>query len=158
MLVDGTFWDGTTEAGIRRAVAANEAYARSLSAAASYSGVAAGTIETMFTAQTPVPLRRFLKDSLLAVPAHVAGSTMIELARSRVWMLGPSRVPGVSVMADTKANRAMEPFVRRMFPLLRTVEYWVGAGHFLHLEQPERFVRVLLEGWFRMVPPGQHGR
>lgn len=148
VLVDGTFWDGTSPAGIQRAVAANEAYARALANPATYRAVALRTVETMFAAGTPAALRRWLSSSLLETPAHVAGSTMIELARSRVWTFGASRVPVLAVMVDTRGNRASEGFVRRMFPLLRRVEYWAGAGHFLHLEQPERFVRLLLsEGW-----------
>jgi len=145
VLVDGTFWDGTTEAGIRRAVTANEAYSRSLASPGSYRGTALHTVETMFTAATPLPLRRMLRESLMQTPPHVAGSTMLELARSRVWTFGPSRVPTVSVMADTPGNRRMMPFIRKMFPMIGLTEFWSGAGHFLHLEQPDRFVRLLLQ-------------
>jgi pimeloyl-ACP methyl ester carboxylesterase len=144
VLVDGTYWDGTTEAGIRRAELANETYARALANPGTYRGVALRTVETMFTAATPMTLRRLLRTTMLETPAHVAGSTMIELARSRVWTFGASRVPVVSVMADTAGNRGYAPFLRRMFPLLRASEYWAGAGHFLHLEQPGRFVALLL--------------
>lgn len=143
VLIDGTFWDGTTETGIRRATEVNASYARSLSNPATYRAVATHTIGTMFTAQTSQALRRELTTSMLATPSHVAGSTMLELARSRVWTFGASRVPVLSLMADTVSNRRLEPFIRRMFPLLRRAEYWPGAGHFLHLEQVDRFVRVL---------------
>ena len=145
VLIDGTYWDGTTEMSIRRATEANVAYARSLADPASYRAVATKNVETMFTAQTPMALRRELLSSMLLTPAHVAGSTMLELARSRVWTLGASRVPALVLMAGTVENRRYEPFIRRMFPLVHRLEYWAGAGHFLHLEQPDRFVRLLLE-------------
>lgn len=145
VLIDGTYWDGTTEAGIRQAVQANVAYARSIANPDTYRAVTTRNVETMFTAQTPVALRQELLSALLLTPAHVAGSTMLELARSRVWTFGASRVPALVVMAGTVENRRYEPFIRRMFPLVRRLEYWTGAGHFPHLEQPDRFARLLSE-------------
>jgi pimeloyl-ACP methyl ester carboxylesterase len=65
---------------------------------------------------------------------------MLELARSRVWTFGASKQPAHVLMADTPGNRAVESFVRRMFPRLSRWELWPGAGHFPHLESPERFV------------------
>ena len=145
VLIDGTFWDGTTEAGIRRATEANRAYARSLADPASYRAVATNTIGTMFTSRTPMALRQEILRTMLLTPSHVAGSTMLELARSRVWTYGASRVPVLAVMVDTGENRGYAAFIRRMFPLLRRIEYWPGAGHFLHLEQIDRFARLLRE-------------
>jgi len=144
VLIDGAYWNGTTQAGIDRAVAANVGYARRLRDPAQYRAVASAAIDTMFTARTPVALRRALKEEMLRVPPHVAASTMLELARSRVWTFGPSRVPTHVAMADTRGNRALEQFVRRMFPQTRRWEWWAGAGHFLHLEDPARFSRWLL--------------
>jgi pimeloyl-ACP methyl ester carboxylesterase len=143
VLIDGTYWDGTTAAGIARAEAANVDYARRLSDPAQHRAVAASTIATMFTARTPWAVRASLTERMLRTPPHVAGSTMLELARSRVWTFGPSRVPAWIAMADTPSNRAMESFVRRMFPRASRWEWWPGAGHFLHLEDPERFARWL---------------
>lgn len=143
-LVDGAFWGGTSEAAIRAAVAANVPGSRAL-AGPDYRRLATGMIETMFTAQTPALLRRELREGMLATPAPVAASSLLELARSRVWMRGASKVPTLVLMADPAASAKRDAFVRRQFPVIRVWQTWSGAGHFLHLEQPDRFVRLLLD-------------
>lgn len=136
VLVDGTFWQSAPE----QAYAANMAPAAEIAGPA-YRQVAGRMIDSMFTRQTPPALRTTLKETMLRTPAAVAASSLLELARSRVWLREPSRVPALAVMTEA----TWEGFARRQFPRLWRWEVWSGAGHFLQLEQPERFARLLEE-------------
>jgi pimeloyl-ACP methyl ester carboxylesterase len=49
----------------------------------------------------------------------------------------------MAVMAETPSNGGYEAQLRAVFPNLRTYEGWQGSGHFLMMESPERFNRVL---------------
>ncbi|BDC51702.1 carboxylesterase [Bryobacterales bacterium F-183] len=111
-----------------------------------YKTVAGNFIESMFTSQTPLFVRAEIKRKMLLTPPHVGLSAMIVMGASDVWLRGATTVPVLALMAGRKSGGAdgRKSLHSEVFRNLR-YEVWQEAGHFLMMEQPERFNRAVLD-------------
>ena len=103
----------------------------------------ASQIENMFSDHTPPDLRRDIRVKMLATPEHVRVAAV-----STPPLLGPMKpgtVFGIPVLGIQAAAPGLDDRTKAMktlFPKLR-VEKWDGAGHFLMMEDPQRFNQTL---------------
>ena len=114
-----------------------------------YTAAASAYIDTLIGPDTPPEV----KAGVLAQPASVGLSALESLNDPDVcaW-LGTDedrvQVPVFSLWASptpmARVGAEHEAWMRQWCTRLR-YECWPGASHFLHLEQPERFVRALRE-------------
>ena len=76
------------------------------------------------------------------------------IADAAVWREDPVDVPTLAVYAKASDLPAdIEEKLRRLFPKLEYYQ-WDDAGHFLMMEQPERFNHVLVDFLRRNCRPG----
>lgn len=112
-----------------------------------YKTVAGNFIDSMFTSQTPLFTRAEIKRKMLLTAPHVGLSAMIVMGASDVWLRGgATAVPTLAVMAGRKSPGAdgRKALHSEVFRNLR-YEVWQEAGHFLMMEQPDRFNRMALD-------------
>ena len=109
-----------------------------------YEKTATNMINGMFVEATAEELRREILSKMLATPRHVGISAMERMAEIDA---GGMKAPSTPVLALMKKrperDEAFENFLRGIFPNL-SYQAWDGAGHFLMMEQPERFNREVL--------------
>lgn len=106
-------------------------------------------IDSMFTAQTPAALQDRIRTKMLSTPQHVAASAM-EGMGAMVEQYRPGfryEVPALVVLAKrpNRGGPTYEAYLRTLLPNLRSFQEWEGAGHFLMMEQPDRFNAALLD-------------
>ena len=107
-------------------------------------------IDSMSTPQTPAALRDEIRTKMLATPQHVAGSAL-EGRWALAGMLQPRLkdarfdLPVLAIMATRGGQPGYEQYLRSVFSNLRGYQEWEGVGHFLMMEQPEKFNAALLE-------------
>lgn len=121
-----------------------------------YRKTASTFIESMFVNTTPLFVRAEIKRKMLLTPQHVGISALQVMGTSDVWLKGPVRIPVLAVTATRRSGSRIDERKRLhqdVFPNLR-YELWGEAGHFLMMEQPERFNRLLLD--FLHSVPGLH--
>lgn len=109
-----------------------------------YRESATAMIESMFSEKTTPAQREEIRSKMLATPQHV----MISAFEGMLALEAPGpgetyAVPAMAVMAEAPGRAGNEAQLRTVFPNLRTYEGWQGSGHFLMMESPERFNRVL---------------
>jgi pimeloyl-ACP methyl ester carboxylesterase len=109
-----------------------------------YAATAGAYIDTMFVYDTPDDLRNEIKQKMLATPAWVSISAIEMLGKSDVWLRGPTNVPTLAMMASKRPNDQRQAIHEQIFQRLEYV-LWPEAGHFLMMEQPERFNRTVLD-------------
>lgn len=100
-------------------------------------------IESMFSENTPEPLRQEIRAKMAATPRHVRIAALT--SPSSLPPPPPDEVfdlPSIAIQASSPGTPAGFEAMRRLFPALR-LEAWQGAGHFLMMEDPERFNRSL---------------
>jgi len=106
-------------------------------------------LDSMFTAQTAASLRDQIRSKMLSTPQHVAASAMEGMVAMMEQYRQGFRYPGPALVVLAKRpNRSgptYEAYLRTLFPNLRSYQEWEGAGHFLMMEQPERFNAALLD-------------
>jgi pimeloyl-ACP methyl ester carboxylesterase len=86
-----------------------------------------------------------VKRSTLNTPQHVAASAMEEMMAPEVWKEDRIEVPFLAIMAESPFwGEDYQKFVRKLAP---KSEYHVmkGVSHFLHLEQPKAFNKILTD-------------
>jgi pimeloyl-ACP methyl ester carboxylesterase len=99
----------------------------------------------MFTDQTPAALRDQIRSTMLAAPQYVLASAM-----EGMMALDPPApdtrfdVPAMALMVKRDSGPGYEAYLRSLFPRLWAYQAWEGAGHFLMMEQPERFNAALI--------------
>jgi pimeloyl-ACP methyl ester carboxylesterase len=90
-------------------------------------------------------IRTWIKSQMTAAPQHVMLSAMEGMLDPAIWKTPVKlAVPTLAVMAAGQQwNAAYEQFVRDLAP---GVEYqtWTGVGHFLMMEEPQKFNETLL--------------
>ncbi len=106
-------------------------------------------IDWMFTAQTPAALRDEIRAKMTATPQHVLASAMegMMALMDQQQKYARFELPALAILAR-RGNRPgpeYEPYLRTVFPHLRGYQVWEGAGHFLMMEQPEKFNAALTE-------------
>lgn len=100
-------------------------------------------IDSMFVEGTPAATRDYIRARMTATPAHVGRSAMEEITKIDPGALQSIDLPALAVMARRpQRDEAYEKFLRSFLPRL-TYESWPEAGHFLMMEQPERFNAAL---------------
>jgi len=123
----------------RAATAAHFAkIARSLQGAAGERNFAE-RVESCFTPQTPPALRAEIRAKMAATPKYVRIAAL-----SSISSLGPPPddetfdLPAIAIQAAEPGTQARFELMRSIFPRLQ-LNIWEGAGHFLMLEDPQRF-------------------
>jgi pimeloyl-ACP methyl ester carboxylesterase len=119
-------------------------YARNVQALSGPTGrkYMATQIEGMFSVKTPPEWREQIRTKMLATPDHVRVAAV-----SSPSQLEPPK-PGETFALPVLAIQAapMQDFqivaIRKLFPNIR-IEKWEGHGHFLMVEDPQRFNQTL---------------
>ncbi|MBI3473093.1 MAG: alpha/beta hydrolase [Candidatus Solibacter usitatus] len=110
-----------------------------------YKDQAARAIDSMFGPATSDAVRQEIKSKMLSAPRHVMFSAMEGMGD---WTYNaPDRiaVPTLAIFAKRPALTAdAEQYARTFIPNLDW-QVWEGVNHFLMMEKPEEFNRVLLE-------------
>jgi pimeloyl-ACP methyl ester carboxylesterase len=123
----------------RAATAAHFAQvARSLQGAAGERNFAE-RVESCFSKQTPDALRAEIRAKMAATPKHVRIAAL-----SSISSLPPPPdditfdLPAIAIQAAEPGTQARFELMRSIFPRMQLTS-WEGAGHFLMLEDPQRF-------------------
>jgi pimeloyl-ACP methyl ester carboxylesterase len=114
--------------------------------APNYKETANKMIESMFSDKTSPAMREEIRSKMSAAPHHVVVSAM-----EGMFGMDPPRegetysLPVLAINAVAPGGANYEERYRALFPNLRKFEGWEGSGHFLMMESPERFNKVLTE-------------
>lgn len=109
-----------------------------------YRELVAPFIDSMFSAATPNPMREEIKRVMLSAPPYVMESAMRGMSDPALWKEDPIRVPSLVIVARRPSlPKDSEAHLRKLMPKLEYQE-WDGVGHFLMMEQPERFNSALI--------------
>ena len=96
-------------------------------------------VESCFTKQTPEALRAEIRAKMAATPKYVRIAAL-----SSISSLRPPPddeifdLPAIAIQAAEPGTQARFELMRSIFPRLQ-LNSWEGAGHFLMLEDPQRF-------------------
>ncbi len=109
-----------------------------------YRTTAGNFIDSMFVTNTPLFLRAEIKRKMLLTSPYVGVNALQVMGNSDVWLKGPVKAPVLAITAtrraryDDRKRQHQEVFANLQY------EFWGEAGHFLMMEQPERFNRLVL--------------
>ena len=79
-------------------------------------------------------------------PAHVANSAMEDMVRKENWEEYPLHLPTLAVYAASlDMPQDNEAYLQTLFTDLEYHE-WAGVGHFIMIEQPDRFNSLIANG------------
>ncbi len=98
-------------------------------------------VESCFTPRTPEALRAEIRAKMSATPKHVRIGALTSISS-----LQPPPddetfdLPALAIQAAEPGTQARFEFMHNIFPRLR-LNAWEGAGHFLMMEDPQRFNR-----------------
>ena len=97
----------------------------------------------MFVPSTPAALRKEIVAKMLAAPQHVALSALLNGVSSTAWDGPPADVPTLAINKRSPAPE-IKPAFRAAF---RNLDYreMDGVGHFLMMEKPGEFNRIVIE-------------
>lgn len=104
-----------------------------------YAKLAAGAFDGMLGTRMPAELKEEYKRAMLSTPQRVVVGTADHMLDDAVWATDPIRVPVLAIFAKSPSwKEDNEAFVRGLAP---DVDYqmWDGVGHFLMIEEAERF-------------------
>ncbi len=102
-------------------------------------------IESMFSEKTTAAQKEEIRRKMLASPQHVMASAFEGMVALDPIKPGEKySVPVMAVMAERRDLAAYQTQLSAIFPNFRYVG-WQGAGHFLMIEDPDRFNRLLEE-------------
>jgi pimeloyl-ACP methyl ester carboxylesterase len=96
-------------------------------------------VESCFAAQTPASLRAEIRAKMAATPKHVRIAAL-----SSISSLPPPPddltfdLPAIAIQSTEPGTQARFELMRSIFPRMQ-LHSWEGAGHFLMLEDPQRF-------------------
>ena len=102
-----------------------------------------GFMSTMHVPQTPPQVGKEVLQGVLATPQHVLASAMRNFMKPDHWKWPPLDLPFLALTCqspDLPPN--FEAELKKLFPR-QEYQLWQGVGHFLMLEQPERFNQAL---------------
>lgn len=84
-----------------------------------------------------------VRDAMLFTPPEALAKSLRAMAEDAIWQPDPITPPLLLVLAQQPAwDEAYFEAVRRMAPQA-VVRIWPGASHFLFMDDPERFARVV---------------
>jgi pimeloyl-ACP methyl ester carboxylesterase len=101
-------------------------------------------IQTMFTPQTAPVLREEIETKMMAIPQNVMASAMEGMNAMAPLTERYPRVPVEAIMQKRGNSAAYEAVLKQHFQLV-TFQAWDDTGHFLMMEHPERFNKVLVD-------------
>ena len=81
---------------------------------------------------------------MLSAPRHVVASAMEGMMALRPLTETWPQLPTLAIMTRRPNRGSYEEFLRSKFPKLHYQE-WEGAGHFLMMEEPDKFNAALEE-------------
>jgi pimeloyl-ACP methyl ester carboxylesterase len=96
-------------------------------------------VESCFTQQTTPALRAEIRAKMAATPKYVRIAAL-----SSISSLGPPPddetfdLPAIAIQAAEPGTQARFELMRSIFPNMQ-LDGWTGAGHFLMMEDPQRF-------------------
>jgi pimeloyl-ACP methyl ester carboxylesterase len=99
----------------------------------------------MFAEQTTAALREEIQQKMSSAPHHVLASAMEGMMALEPPTNLHFEIPAMAIMVKRDAQSGYEKYLRSVFPKLRSYQAWEGAGHFLMMEQPERFNTALAQ-------------
>jgi pimeloyl-ACP methyl ester carboxylesterase len=100
-------------------------------------------LESMFTPDTPEALREDVARKMLSTPQFVVASAMEAMMAFPPMRERWHDVPVAATMVKRDGSEQFRTFLKSHFELLR-YEDFDHAGHFLMMEQPERFNAILV--------------
>lgn len=114
--------------------------------APNYRETAGKMIEGMYSAKTTPAQREEIRTKMLATPQYVMASAMEGMFALEAPKPGETyKLPVMAIMSAAQTQPGFEARLRTVFPDLRKFESWEGSGHFLMMESPDRFNRLLEE-------------
>ena len=100
-------------------------------------------IEGMFSERTTPEMREEIRTKMLATPPHVRAKALTSPSGLRPARVGQTYdIPAIAVQAADERTGQRFDLMLRLFPRMM-LEAWDGYGHFLMMEDPERFNHVL---------------
>jgi pimeloyl-ACP methyl ester carboxylesterase len=143
VLVDASISPTRDTAASRKAQAARYAANRKSLSGAAGAAHFATRIEGMFSIHTPEDMREQIRARMLATPEHVRVAAVTSASGLKA-VKSPETysLPALAILAAPSGPDGRGASLRKLFPHIR-VESWNGAGHFLMMEDPERFNRTL---------------
>jgi pimeloyl-ACP methyl ester carboxylesterase len=109
-----------------------------------YESVARRMLDFMFTKQTNPALRKSIETKMLSAPQYVMASAMEGMAAMAPLTESYPRLPVGAVMVKRGNSTGYQKFLKDHFDLVGYREF-DDAGHFLMMEQPEKFNAILLQ-------------
>jgi pimeloyl-ACP methyl ester carboxylesterase len=100
-----------------------------------------GMIRTMFTPETPAPLQEHILKMMLGAPETTAAGAMAAMFDPSSKVPGVTPMPALAVYAGTGQMPSVDQ-AREVLPAYEATRI-AGTGHFLMMEKPEEFNRVL---------------
>lgn len=102
-----------------------------------------GMIRSMFVSETPAALQQQILSMMLAAPETTAAGAMAAMFDPAIRWTDVIATPALSVYAGT-ANVPDAATTQELYPNHDAVQM-AGTGHFLMMEKPDEFNRVLAE-------------
>jgi pimeloyl-ACP methyl ester carboxylesterase len=109
-----------------------------------YKSVATRMLDFMFTKQTDPSLRNQIQTKMLSAPQYVMASAMEGMMAMEPLTESYPRLPVEAVMVKRDNSAGYQEFLKQHFSLIGYREF-DDAGHFLMMEQPEKFNTILRE-------------
>lgn len=109
-------------------------------------------LDSLFVEQTSHELREEIKSKALLTPQHVAISAMEGMGDPKIWKEDVCTLPALAVYAY-RPNLSSDngQYLKQLFPNLEYHE-WDWVGHFLMMEKPKKFNRLLLRFLDKLNP------
>jgi pimeloyl-ACP methyl ester carboxylesterase len=109
-----------------------------------YKSVAMRMLDSMFTKQTDPALRNQIQTRMLSAPQYVMASAMEGMSTMEPLTESYSQLAVEAIMVKRGNATRYEEFLKKHFNLTGFREF-DDAGHFLMMEQPEKFNQILRE-------------
>ena len=101
-------------------------------------------IRGMFTPKTPKDVQEHVLKMMLAAPSTTAESAMRTTFDEKYASDEVLTVPAYGIFAEKSFALASAPFLKKVLPKIDYTEM-PGTGHFVMMEQPEEFNRLLMK-------------
>lgn len=102
----------------------------------------ASRIEAMFSPRTPPEWREQIRAKMLATPEHVRVAAVSSPSQLDPPKPGEAFALPVLAIQASPSSDALNAALRNIFPHVR-IDKWDGYGHFVMVEDPERFNQTL---------------
>ena len=111
-----------------------------------------GFLDSLFMGKTPADLQREIREAMTTADVYARLSAIRELVRPEWWEERAFAVPAMAVYSENPAeDPGLETYLKNVFPGSQ-FHLWNDTGHFLMMEQPDRFNQLLL-AFLRTLQP-----